>query len=61
MAFAEMGRTMAGAVRTVLRGEQPPAEVYSAKLSVCVNRTAASAAGLNVPAQVLTAVDKVFP
>lgn len=61
VAFAEMGRTMAGAVKTVLRGEKASAEVYSAKLSVCVNRTAAAAAALSVPPEVLTAADKVFP
>lgn len=59
--YAEMGRTMAGAVKILLRGEKPPAKVYSAKISVCVNRAAAAAAALSVPADVLKAVDKVFP
>lgn len=59
--YAEMGRTMAGAAKAVLSGAQAPAEAYSARAHVSVNRAAAAAVELTVPAEALRSADKVFP
>lgn len=59
--YAEMGRTMAVAAKAALGGAASPAEIYSPKIRVSVNRTAAAEASLSVPAEALQAADKVFP
>ncbi|MDE2142889.1 MAG: hypothetical protein KGJ84_10800 [Elusimicrobia bacterium] len=59
--YREMGRTMAAAAKSVLAGNKPPSEIYSDRVRVTVNQTAAKAVALAVPAEVVKNADKVYP
>lgn len=61
VSFAEMGRTMAAAAKAVLAGAGSPGEIYSGKVHVSLNITAAAAAELAVPAEAAKAADRVIP
>ncbi|MDE2511145.1 MAG: hypothetical protein KGL74_08480 [Elusimicrobia bacterium] len=61
VAYREMGRTMAAAAKSVLAGSNPPGEIYSERVRVAVNRTAAKAAAPAVLAGIVNAADKVYP
>lgn len=59
--YAEMGRTMSGAAKSVLGGTAPPDELYPSRIYVAVNGKAAAEAALTVPPETLRSADKVFP
>lgn len=61
VSFAEMGRIMAAAAKAALAGAGSPGEIYSKKVHVSLNLTAAAAAELAVPAEASKAADRVIP
>lgn len=61
VSYEEMGRAMAAAAKGVLAGSHPAAEVFSERVRLAVNRTAAKEAELAIPAEALKTADKVYP
>jgi hypothetical protein len=59
--FRDIGRTAAAAARAILEHGKTMDEVYPAQSEVAINVTAAAAAGLRTPADILQKADRVIP